>query len=161
MNEQTTLPARQDRSDTATPAPLSRLRDEIDRLFDDFGFARPTRSIFAFAPRTALNPAMELAETEGGYELSVELPGLEEKDIDIEFADGALTVSGEKREESEKKDNGYLMSERRYGSFRRQTTLPADIDPETIKASFKGGVLKLAIKKDQEAASQVKKIKIG
>ena len=161
MNEQTALPAQQRRSDAATSAPLSRLRNEIDRLFDDFGFALPSRSIFAFPPHTALNPAMELAETDGGYELSVELPGLAEKDIDIEFADGVLTVSGEKREESEKKDNGYLMSERRYGSFRRQTTLPADIDPETIEASFKDGVLKLAMKKDQQAASPVKKIKIG
>jgi HSP20 family protein len=104
---------------------------------------------------------MELAETEGGYELSVELPGIEEKDIDIEFADGILTISGEKREESEKKQNGYLMGERRYGSFRRQLTLPVDADPDTIEAKFKHGVLKLAMKKDQAAASRTRKIKIG
>ena len=161
MNEQTTLPTEQRRAEAAVPAPLSRLRDEIDRLFDDFGFTLPARSIFAFPTRAAINPAIELAETEGGYELSVELPGLEEKDIDVEFADGVLTVSGEKREESEKKDNGFLMSERRYGSFRRQLTLPADVDPETIAAKFKHGVLKLEMKKDQQAASRTKKIKIG
>jgi HSP20 family protein len=161
MNEQTTLPTEQRRPEGAALAPLSRLRDEIDRLFDDFGFTLPTRSIFAFPTRAAINPAIELAETDGGYELSVELPGLDEKDIDVEFADGMLTVAGEKREESEKKENGCLMSERRYGSFRRQLTLPADVDPETIAAKFKHGVLKLEMKKDQQAASRTKKIKIG
>lgn len=161
MNEQTTLPAEQRRNEAAALAPLSRLREEVDRLFDDFGFGVPARSIFAFPARASVNPAMELAETDGGYELTVELPGLEEKDIDIEFADGMLSVSGEKREESEKKENGYLMSERRYGSFRRQLTLPAEVDPETIEAKFSKGVLKLEMKKDEKAASRTKKIKIG
>jgi HSP20 family protein len=143
------------------PAPLNRLRDEIDQLFEDFSFARPSRSAFPFTAPAALSPAMELAAKDGGYELSVELPGLDEKDIDIEFADGILTVSGEKREESEKKDNGYLLSERRYGSFRRQLTLPSDVDPETIAATFEQGVLKLAMKKDKQAEVRAKKIKIG
>jgi HSP20 family protein len=161
MNEQTTLPARQGRTEPAIPAPFNRLRQEIERLFDDFSFASPARSIFAFAPSAPLNPAMELAAINGGYEVSVELPGLEDKDIDVEFADGMLTVSGEKREESEKKENGYLMSERSYGSFRRQLTLPADADPETIEAKFKDGVLKVAMKKDEKAADRARKIKIG
>lgn len=160
MSDQTTVPAER-RSEPLALAPLTRLRDEIDRLFDDFNFARPPRSIFAFAARPELNPAMELTATDGGYELSIELPGLEEKDIDIEFAEGVLTVSGEKREESEKKENGCLMSERRYGSFRRQLTLPTDVDPATIAAKFRQGVLKLAMKKDEQAASRTKKIKIG
>ena len=162
MNEQTTLPAKPRQSAGSTLAPLSRLRDEIDRLLEDFSFARPPRSLFGFESGPALNPAMELATTDAGYELSVELPGLEEKDIDVEFTDGVLTVSGEKREESEKKEeDGYLVSERRYGSFRRQLTLPADVDPETIDATFRNGVLKLAMKKDEQAANRTKKIKIG
>ena len=161
MNEQTTLPVERRRTEGAAPAPLTRLRDEIDRLFDDFGFTLPIRSIFSFQPRAAVIPAMELAEVDGGYELNVELPGLEEKDIDVEFADGVLSVSGDKREESEKKENGYLMSERRYGSFRRQMTLPTDADPDTIEAKFKQGVLKLTMKKDEQAANRAKKIKIG
>jgi HSP20 family protein len=161
MNDQTALPAEQRRTEGTPLAPLFRLRDEIDRLFDDFPFSLSSRSIFAFPSRAAVIPAMELAETDGGYALSVELPGLEEKDIDVEFADGVLTVSGEKREESEKTESGYLMSERRYGSFRRQLTLPADADPDTIDAQFKRGVLKLAMKKDAKAAGRAKKIKIG
>jgi HSP20 family protein len=160
MNEQAP-PVEQRRNEGAVPAPLNRLRDEIDRLFDDFGFTLPTRSIFAFQPRAAVVPAMELAAVDGGYALSVELPGLEEKDIDVEFADGVLSVSGEKREESETKENGCLISERRYGSFRRQLTLPSDADPDTIEAKFKHGVLKLTMKKDEKAADRSKKIKIG
>lgn len=161
MNLQTTLPSEQRRAEAPAAAPLSRLRDEIDRLFDDFGLALPTRSLFDFAPRFPLRPAMDLTETEKGYELSIELPGLEEKDIEIEYADGVLTVSGEKREETEKKEGGILLSERRYGSFRRQLTLPTDVDPDKIEAKFSEGVLKLDMKKDEEAASRTKKIKIG
>ena len=161
MNKQTTLPTPARRGESAALAPLYRLRDEIDRLFDDFPFSAPARGIFAFTPRAAVIPAMELAETDGGYELSLELPGLEENDIDVEFADGVLTVSGEKREESEKKENGYLMSERRYGSFSRQTSLPSDVDPDSIAAKFDRGVLKLTMKKDAKAANRARKIKIG
>ena len=160
MNDQAALPAKQ-QPDASMPAPLNRLRDEIDRLFYDFSFMRPARGIFPFGSPTALNPATELAAVNGGYELSVELPGLDEKDIDVEFADGMLTVSGDKREESEKKDKGYLMSERRYGSFRRQLALPADVDPDTIKADFDHGVLKVTMKKDEKAADRARKIKIG
>lgn len=160
MTEQTMLPADRRRTE-GTMAPLSRLREEVDRLFDDFGFGLPSRSIFSFPTRASVNPAMELAETEGGYALTVELPGLDEKDVDIEFADGVLSVSGEKREESEKKENGYLMSERRYGSFRRQLTLPVDVDPDSIAAKFRQGVLKLDMKKDEKAANRTKKIKLA
>lgn len=160
MTDQTTLPTKQRRTPSAALAPFARLRDEIDRLFDDFPLAPAARSVFPFTS-TAVVPAMELAETDQGYELSVELPGLEEKDIDIELADGTLTISGEKREESEKKDNGYLVSERSYGAFRRQLTLPADADADSIAASFEKGVLKLAVKKDREAAGRAKKIPIG
>lgn len=161
MNDQTPLPPEQRRADGVGLAPLTRLRDEIDRLFEDFSFARPPRSIFAFAARPELTPALELVATDGGYQLSMELPGLEEKYIDVEFADGVLRVSGEKREGSEKKEKGYLMSERRYGSFRRQLSLPTDVDPDTIEAKFRHGVLELDMKKDEQAASRAKKIKIG
>lgn len=161
MNDQTTLRAQPRRTEGAAPAPLHRLRDEIDRLLDDFGFTVPTRDIFSFRPRTAVIPAMELVEVDGGYELSVELPGLEEKDIHVEFADGVLSLSGEKREESERKEAGCLMNERRYGSFSRQMTLLSDVNPDTTEAKFKQGVLKLTMKKDEQAANRAKKIKIG
>jgi HSP20 family protein len=92
MNEQTTLPAERRRTESVALTPLNRLRNEIDQLFDDFGFALPTHSIFSFQPRTAVIPAVELAEVDGGYEVSIELPGLEEKNIDFEVEDGVLSV---------------------------------------------------------------------
>jgi HSP20 family protein len=160
MAEQTTVPATT-RSAPSVPAVFTRLRDEIDRLFDDFSFARPARGIFAFPPPTLFDPAMELAENKDHYTLSVELPGMDEKDIDIECADGILTISGEKRDESEERTDGYLLTERSYGSFKRQQTLPADVDPDAIKAKFSKGVLKVTLKKDNKAQSRVKKIAIG
>lgn len=160
MTEQSTLPAKT-RSEPSVPPVFARLRDEIDRLFDDFSFARPARGIFAFPTPTEFNPAIELTDKKDHYSLSVELPGMEQTDIDIECADGVLTISGEKREESEEKTDGYLVTERSYGSFKRQLTLPADVDPDGIEAKYAKGVLKLTLKKNAEAASRVKKIAIG
>jgi HSP20 family protein len=160
VTEQTTLPTKA-RTESGAPAAFTRLRNEIDRLFDDFSFPRPSRSIFSFSTLPEVVPAMQLTENKDHYRLSLELPGMEEKDIDVECADGVLTVSGEKRQESEEKNDGYLVSERSYGSFKRQLTLPADVDPDAIEAKYDKGVLKLTLKKDKKAASRVKKIAIG
>jgi HSP20 family protein len=160
MTEQTALPAKT-RSEPAVPAVFTRLRDEIDRLFEDFSFTRSSRSIFAFPAIAELSPAMELVENKDHYSLSVELPGMEEKDIDIKCADGVLTISGEKRQESEEKTDDFLVTERSYGSFKRQLTLPADVNPDKINAKYAKGVLKLTLKKDEKAQSRVKRIAIG
>jgi HSP20 family protein len=164
MNDISNVPAAQSaRSSERLPAhPLGWLRGEIDRLFDDFNVGRPVRSIFNFpAGFDTLNPAADLVEEKGAYRLSVELPGLKQDDIDVEYRDGVLTISGEKKEESESKENGCILSERRYGSFRRQLSLPTDVDPEGINADFKDGVLTLEMKKDENAAIKPRKIKIG
>ncbi|AKH42117.1 HSP20 family protein [Altererythrobacter atlanticus] len=161
MNDQSSVPATTKRSaGSLLDTPIGRLRDEIDRLFDDFGIGMPGRGIFAFPGRTELMPAVDLADKGDHYELAVELPGMEEKDIDIEVSEGVLSISGEKREQSEKKEAGYLMSERRYGSFNRRISLPPDIDPDSIEAKVRQGVLKLEIKKDQEVQKRKRKIKI-
>jgi HSP20 family molecular chaperone IbpA len=114
--------------------PMNWIRGEIDRLFDDF--TQPGRSIFSsVSPGVGPVPAMDLVDKGKEYCLTAELPGLTDKDIDIELSDGILTIAGEKSEKSETKDCGCLMTERRYGSFRRQLSLPADADPESIEAS--------------------------
>lgn len=164
MNEQTTIPvARPKRAiEVRTEGPIGWLRDEIDRLFDDFSFTRPGRSLFSFPSLPGeTKPAVELVEKDGGYRLTVEVPGIAEKDLDVELAEGVLTVSGEKREESETKESGYLISERNYGAFRRQLTLPADVDPDSLEAKVRDGVLRLDMKKDKNAASRTRKIAIG
>lgn len=140
--------------------PMNWIRGEIDRLFDDF--TQTGRNIFSSAsPGMGPVPAMDLVDKGKEYCLTAELPGLTEKDIDIELSDGVLTIAGEKSETSETKDCGCLMTERRYGRFRRQLTLPADADPESIEAKVKHGVLSITIDKDPKASQSVRKIEIG
>lgn len=147
------------RTSLADVGPMGWLRDEIDRLFEDI--ARPSHSIFNFSPRVgSLAPALELTDEGQEYRLSAELPGLSDKDIEIDVADGVLTITGDKKESSERKQDGYLISERRYGSFRRQVPLPNDVDGNAIHARFTDGVLVLTLGKDAKAAEQSRKIAI-
>lgn len=147
--------------DPVQSSPVTWLRGEIDRLFDDFGGS--AKSLFDFAGKGGndLQPALELADEGKRYHLSLELPGMSEEDIDVEYADGLLTISGEKREREERKGKGYLMSERRYGSFSRQISLPGDANSEAISAKFDKGVLSVFVGKDENAANKPRKIAIG
>lgn len=156
MNDQTPVPVK---GRTAHETPLGWLRTEIDRLFDDFG--RPARSIFNFGlGGFAPVPALEMAEKDKEYRLTAELPGMKEDDVEISVADGTLTISGEKREEEERKDEGFLLSERRYGAFERRIALPADIDPDAVTAEFRKGVLTITLPKAPNAADRTRKIAI-
>jgi HSP20 family protein len=160
MNEITSTPkstaaaVRPTRADMLSP--MGWLLNEIDRMFEDFG---PSRRVFNFAPQ-AVAPALEMVDDGKAYRLTAELPGLAESDVELNVADGRLTISGEKKEEQERKDKGYMLSERRYGSFRRQLTLPPDVDPKAITAKFKDGVLTITLPKDEQAASRTHKITI-
>lgn len=153
MNDQSPVPAR---SRSLHESPFGWLRTEIDRLFDDFG--RPGRGIFQFGAGAV--PAVEMTEKDKEYRLSAELPGLKEDDVEIGIADGVLTLSGEKREEEERKEDGVLLSERRYGSFERRIALPADVNADAITAEFGKGVLTVVLPKDAEASSRGRKIAI-
>lgn len=161
MNDVSNAPAAP-APERATPNPVGWLRSEIDRLFDDFSVGRPARSIFNFPISIeTLRPAADLVDDGKAYRLSVELPGLKQEDIDIEYREGTLTISGDKKEESERKENGCILNERRFGSFRRQMSLPGDIDPSGIKADYKDGVLTLTMAKDENSAIKPRKIQIG
>lgn len=140
-------------------SPMNWLRGEIDRMFDDFGY--PGRSLFNFGSRAiGPEPAMELVDRGKDYCLTAELPGLTEKDVTVEVADGVLTIAGEKNETSEHKDGSCLMTERRYGAFRRQFALPADADADAIDAKVKHGVLTVTVAKDEKAAPRARKIEV-
>src|SRR5206468_11625279 len=117
---------------------------EVDRLFDDF-----TRGFGRFAdwpefPSTMPTPMMDVTETEKELEVTAELPGMEEKDVDITLTDGVLTIRGEKKTDHEEKGKDFRMVERSYGSFARSLQLPAGMDPNMIKASLDKGVLKVS-----------------
>jgi HSP20 family protein len=142
-------------------AMFGRLRSEIDQLFDDFTMPGQMRRMFPLPDGAGFSPLVELKDKQDRYELAIELPGLEDKDINVEFADGILSVSGEKREEKEEKSGDCLISERSFGSFQRRLRLPADVDPERIEAKFRHGVLKVTVGKDKEAAGRVRKIAVG
>jgi HSP20 family protein len=103
---------------------------------------------------------VDIAEKEKEYEVMAELPGMDENNIDVKFADGMLTIKGEKKEEKEEKKKDYYLSERRYGSFQRSFQVPDGVDAEKIEASFKNGVLTVKLPKTAEAVKQEKKIAI-
>lgn len=116
------------------------LQREIDRVFDDVGRA-------SWAPLFGAGAAvsMDYAETKDGIELTAELPGLEEKDVKVTFADRMLTISGEKSESKDEKDKNYRFVERSYGAFSRTVELPADVEADKITASLTNGVLKVSV----------------
>ncbi|MBI4183013.1 MAG: Hsp20/alpha crystallin family protein [Proteobacteria bacterium] len=151
--------------------PLLTLRDEIDRLFEDFSRGR---SLFPFARRIfdieplrrfpmtfgTAAPAVDLIESETEYRVTAELPGLEEKDIELTLSDDVLTLSGEKKEEREERRTDYYLSERRYGSFRRAFRMPEGVDREKIEARFENGVLTVTLPKTKAAQRKARKIAV-
>jgi HSP20 family protein len=104
-------------------------------------------------------PAMDLVETDDHYVLRADLPGLGEDDISIEVEDRTLTVSGERKSETEAKKDGYVRVERAFGSFSRSLTLPQGVDPEAVTAHFDRGVLEVSIPKPE--ARKPRRIEIG
>jgi len=147
--------------------PFDALRKEIDQLFEDFGegfWGRQLRPFSAFErawPKKFVSaPVVDVAETDKSYEITAELPGLDEKNVEVNVADGGITIKGEKKEETEEKQKDYYVSERRYGSFQRSFTLPEGVDADKIEATFKNGVLKLTLPKTAEAQKPAKKIEI-
>jgi HSP20 family protein len=167
MAKTTSVPVRQEtRAESRLPAlaPWSRLgtmRDEIDRLFGSFEPAAWfDRSFLMPAVPDMLVPAMDLTENGSGYTLKMELPGIEPGKVDVKLANGSLTVSGEKTEETKEDADDYHLSERRWGSFRRSVRLPDDVDREHIEASHANGVLTISLPKSAEAKAAEKTIKV-
>jgi HSP20 family protein len=147
------IPIGRDSSLTRTDAnPLALLQQEMDRLFDGF-----SKGFTGLSSRT-LMPSMDLAETDKEIELTAELPGLEEKDVQLNVVDNHLTIRGEKKNQREEKEKDYHLVERNYGSFVRTVELPPGVDPESIKAVMSKGVLKVTVPKP--APAQAKKIEV-
>ncbi len=161
--------------------PVARLRDEMDRLFDEFTSGWPwgghrrrrramvepfrgmmTEPVTAPLRWGALSPAVDVIDKEKDVEVRAELPGLSADDIDVRLNDGVLTMTGEKKEEKEegKEGENYFVSERRYGAFQRAFRLPPGIDPEKVEATFRNGVLTITLPKTPEAQERVKKIQV-
>jgi HSP20 family protein len=150
--------------------PFESLRQEIDHLFDDVtrGFGgfpsyRRLMNIEPFWPRestSSMAPAVDVAEKEKEYQVTAELPGIDESNVEVTLVDDVLTIKGEKQEEKEERDKNYHLSERRYGSFQRSFQLPPGVDQSKIEASFRNGVLTIVLPKAPEAQAKTKKIAI-
>ena len=172
MAEPTKLPVKTEK--TAAPAttwtPFESLRREIDRLFEDFdgGFFRSPfrRSVLDVAPFWGRNvkwpamPAVDVTDTEKAYEITADMPGMDEKNIEVKVSDGVITLKGEKQEEKEEKKKDYYLRERNYGSFERSFQVPEGVDTDKIEASFKKGVLSVTLPKKPEAQKSAKKIDV-
>ena len=167
------VPVKTDKSSVAMPPawrPFESLRREVDRLFDDFdgGFWRsPFRgSLFDAAPfrRAEANfaaiPAVDVSETDKAYEITAELPGMDEKNVEVKLANGILAIKGEKQDEKEEKQKDYYMRERSFGSFERTFAVPDGVDADKIEARFKKGVLTVTLPKSAEAQKSEKKIDV-
>lgn len=152
MNLRSLIPIGRDRS---VASPFMSLQREIDRLFEDFSRGFPT---IAGNGATALMPSMDVTETDKEIEITAELPGLEEKDVQINIADNILTIRGEKKAEKEQKDKNYRLVERSYGSFERTFELPEGVNADAIKANISKGLLKVTVPKP--APTQAKKIEV-
>lgn len=153
---------------TTTPAPrytdpLSAMRAEMDRVFDSFlgrsfgGLPSLSRSGWG----DMLAPSIDLRESDKEFIVEAELPGINEKDIEVSLTHGVLTLKGEKKSEREEKKENYHLMERSYGSFHRSFQLGDAVDPDKVSATFDKGVLKVTLAKRAEAAKAEKKIPIG
>lgn len=123
------------------------LRERMNRLFDE-----PFFSVGHQSPESTLgtwNPAVDMFEKDDTLVIKAELPGLDKSDVSLDLKDGVLTLKGERKLENEVKDGSYYRCEMSYGKFMRSFALPADTDPEKIKAEFKNGLLTIEVPKPE------------
>ncbi len=136
---------------------FANLQDRINRVFrESYGDGRDeslTTSSFA--------PAVDVYEDEHHVTLKIEVPGIDEKDIDVRIENNTLTVHGERKIEKEEKEENYRRVERQYGSFTRTFTLPNTVDAEKVSANYDKGVLKIALPKKAEAKPKQIKVNVG
>ncbi|TVR83015.1 MAG: Hsp20/alpha crystallin family protein [Rhodospirillales bacterium] len=138
--------------------PLVAFQREMDRLFDEFW--RGDMPGVARAGGGAVAPRLDVSEDDKAIIVKAELPGLEEKDVEILLSDNMLTIRGEKRAEKEESERGYTYRERSFGAFRRAIPLDAEVIEDKVEAEFKHGVLTVTLPKSPQAQAKTKKIAI-
>jgi HSP20 family protein len=140
---------------------MESLHREMDRLFEGLwseGFGGSLLpDVWA---RGEIVPQLDVSEDDKSFAVRVDLPGLDEKDIEVTLSDRVLTIRGEKKEEKEAKEKEYYRRERAYGTFRRSIEIPAAVDATKIEASFKKGVLSIRLPKTKEAQEKVRQIEV-
>lgn len=137
--------------------PFVAMQKEVNRIFEDFGRGGP---LAHFGANGDVTPRIDVAETDTALEVTAELPGIDEKDIEVVLRDDLLTIKGEKKSEHEEKRKDYHLVERSFGSFARSIRLPFEADSEAVKANFAKGVLKISIAKPAEVKEKTVKIPV-
>jgi HSP20 family protein len=157
MTEKTSLPSLW--KTQKWPGMFGSLHDEIDRVFHDF-----TQSAGLTPGSTSgnalMSPVINVAETDKALEITAELPGVDQQDVDVTVTDNRLTIQAEKKAEEEDKSKDYHVVERSYGKFSRSMSLPFSVDPDKVDAQFKNGVLTVTLPKPPEVKAKTHKVKI-
>lgn len=148
-------------SRSMTGLPVENFYRGFDKLFEnffhDFGISPEGRN---GGEGGALVPSIDVAETEKAFEVKAELPGVEQKDVEVTIADDVLTIKGEKKSEEKEEGKNFYRSERSYGSFARAISLPPSVNEDKISAAFKNGVLTVTLPKSAEAKKATKKVSV-
>lgn len=140
---------------------MEALHREMERVFDDFWRGAGRSSVLSDVwAHGAVMPRIDEAEDDKAYHVSIELPGMDQEDIEVTLSEGMLTIKGEKKQEEEEKGKDFYRKERHFGSFRRSVPVPGEVDESKIRASFKKGVLKIDLPKSEEAKKKVKHISV-
>ena len=145
------------KTDASDRLPMVSLKDEVNRLFDDFfsggSLTMPLRGQWA--------PALDVSESDTHVIVKAEVPGMNGKDIEVTLTGDTLTIKGEKKEESSSKDQNYYRMERRYGSFQRVLSLPSSVDASKVAAEYKDGVLSIKMEKKEHSKPRNIQIKVS
>lgn len=160
------MPANEPAKTRTTPAPqpydfFDTMRRELSRVFDRFEFGRMDWPMPITRQGTSLiAPDLDVHENNTSVTIEAEIPGVDEKDVHVTFADGILTVKGEKKVEHEEKKENFYVSERSFGSFERSIRLPDSVDENKIDARMEKGVLKITAAKKPGATASERRIEI-
>jgi HSP20 family protein len=136
---------------------FSTLQDRMNRLFRETQGNTQDESLTS----SSFAPAVDVYEDEHNVTLKIEVPGIDEKDIDVRIENNTLTVHGERKIEKEEKEENYRRVERQYGSFTRTFNLPPTVDPEKVQADYDKGVLQITLPKKAEAKPKQVKVNVG
>ena len=135
---------------------LMDIQNQMNRIFSQYGGGNREEAV-----ATNFVPPVDVYEDQNGITLKLEVPGIDEKDINVQLENNVLTVSGERKFEKEEKEENFHRVERRYGSFTRSFTLPNTVDNENVQADYDKGVLKIHLNKRAEAKPKQIKVSIG
>lgn len=140
--------------------PFALMRREMDRVFDDFmhGFGTPAASL----PEGVISPRVNVVEKENSLEITAELPGVDQKDIELDLSEGMLTLKAEHKQEKEEggEDERYHVVERAYGTYMRRFAIPFESDQDKVEARFENGVLNVSVPRSAEAEKRTRKIEV-